>query len=153
MVRLRISNNTCFRSKKDKSPNRVEVDGVKAYLPICFNLAQMRLTCKGQTKFHWKPILYLQRNDYRLGVHEDIIQSVITWSSCIHRETRALRRAMRRRRRIRIRQKSWWKDLVVLAWAVCKWISKTWWHGAKVIIAIYCHRMDCWYKWASCVAT
>lgn len=43
--------NTCFRPKTDKSPNGVEVDGTKAYPPSCFNLAQMRMTGKGRTKF------------------------------------------------------------------------------------------------------
>jgi len=43
--------NTCFRPLKDKSPNSVEVDGTKAYPPSCFNLAQMRMTGKGKTKF------------------------------------------------------------------------------------------------------
>uniref|UniRef100_A0A6S8YAL9 Beta-lactamase n=1 Tax=Ditylum brightwellii TaxID=49249 RepID=A0A6S8YAL9_9STRA len=43
--------NTCFRSNKDKSPNGIEVDGTKAYAPSCFNLAQMRMTGKGNTKF------------------------------------------------------------------------------------------------------
>jgi len=43
--------NTCFRPAKDKSPNGVEVDGNKAYPPSCFNLAQMRMTGKGRTKF------------------------------------------------------------------------------------------------------
>ncbi|KAL3789468.1 hypothetical protein ACHAWO_002797 [Cyclotella atomus] len=46
--------NTCFRSLKDKSPNGVEVDGSKAYPPSCFNLAQMRMTGKGQTTFSRK---------------------------------------------------------------------------------------------------
>jgi TPR repeat protein len=39
---------------KDKSPNGVEVDGSKAYPPSCFNLAQMRMTGKGQTTFSRK---------------------------------------------------------------------------------------------------
>mmetsp|Transcript_13581 Transcript_13581/g.29533 ORF Transcript_13581/g.29533 Transcript_13581/m.29533 type:complete len:359 (+) Transcript_13581:94-1170(+) len=43
--------NTCFRPAKDKSPNGMEVDGTKAYPPSCFNLAQMRMTGKGRTKF------------------------------------------------------------------------------------------------------
>ena len=43
--------NTCFRPAKDNSPNGVEVDGTKAYPPSCFNLAQMRMTGKGRTKF------------------------------------------------------------------------------------------------------
>mmetsp|Transcript_4721 Transcript_4721/g.8197 ORF Transcript_4721/g.8197 Transcript_4721/m.8197 type:complete len:343 (-) Transcript_4721:1503-2531(-) len=43
--------NTCFRPKKDKSPNGVVVDGSKAYPPACFNLAQMLMTGKGGTKF------------------------------------------------------------------------------------------------------
>jgi TPR repeat protein len=46
--------NTCFRPIKDKSPNGVEVDGTKAYPPSCFNLAQMRMTGKGQTTFSRK---------------------------------------------------------------------------------------------------
>lgn len=46
--------NTCFRPKKDKSPNGVEVDGTKAYPPGCFNLAQMLMTGKGGTKFDRK---------------------------------------------------------------------------------------------------
>ncbi|KAL3775976.1 hypothetical protein HJC23_006324 [Cyclotella cryptica] len=43
--------NTCFRPRDDKSPNGVEVDGTMAYGPSCFNLAQMRMTGKGRTKF------------------------------------------------------------------------------------------------------
>jgi TPR repeat protein len=43
--------NTCFRPSTDNSPNGVEVDGTKAYPPSCFNLAQMRMTGKGRTKF------------------------------------------------------------------------------------------------------
>mmetsp|Transcript_1115 Transcript_1115/g.1600 ORF Transcript_1115/g.1600 Transcript_1115/m.1600 type:complete len:381 (-) Transcript_1115:189-1331(-) len=53
--------NTCFRPADDKSPNGVLVtDSVsnnrkrkksKAYPPACFNLAQMRMTGKGGTKF------------------------------------------------------------------------------------------------------
>lgn len=43
--------NTCFRPASDKSPNGVEVDGTMAYPPSCFNLAQMRMTGKGRTKF------------------------------------------------------------------------------------------------------
>jgi len=46
--------NTCFRPKNDKSANGVEVDGTKAYPPACFNLAQMRMTGKGNTKFSRK---------------------------------------------------------------------------------------------------
>lgn len=46
-----LYHNTCFRPKKDKSPNGVEVDGTKAYPPSCFNLAQMRMTGKGKTTF------------------------------------------------------------------------------------------------------
>ena len=46
--------NTCFRPKSDSSPNGVEVDGTKAYPPSCFNLAQMRMTGKGQTTFSRK---------------------------------------------------------------------------------------------------
>lgn len=46
-----LYHNTCFRPAKDKSPNGVEVDGTKAYPPSCFNLAQMRMTGKGRTKF------------------------------------------------------------------------------------------------------
>ena len=46
-----LYHNTCFRPAKDKSPNSVEVDGTKAYPPSCFNLAQMRMTGKGRTKF------------------------------------------------------------------------------------------------------
>ena len=34
-------NNACFRPKKDKSPDGVEVDGTQAYPPSYFNLAQM----------------------------------------------------------------------------------------------------------------
>mmetsp|Transcript_10026 Transcript_10026/g.29663 ORF Transcript_10026/g.29663 Transcript_10026/m.29663 type:complete len:363 (-) Transcript_10026:219-1307(-) len=47
----KLYNNTCFRPRKDKSANSVEVDGTKAYAPACFNLAQMRMTGKGGTKF------------------------------------------------------------------------------------------------------
>mmetsp|Transcript_15690 Transcript_15690/g.23553 ORF Transcript_15690/g.23553 Transcript_15690/m.23553 type:complete len:412 (-) Transcript_15690:63-1298(-) len=56
--------NTCFRPKADKSPNGVLIKGgsgtgkgkgysstTKAYPPSCFNLAQMRMTGKGNTKF------------------------------------------------------------------------------------------------------
>lgn len=46
-----LYHNTCFRPVKDTSPNGVEVDGTKAYPPSCFNLAQMRMTGKGRTKF------------------------------------------------------------------------------------------------------
>jgi TPR repeat protein len=46
-----LYNNTCFRPLNDNSPNGVEVDGTKAYAPSCFNLAQMRMTGKGRTKF------------------------------------------------------------------------------------------------------
>ncbi|KAL7530533.1 hypothetical protein ACHAXR_004331, partial [Thalassiosira sp. AJA248-18] len=46
-----LYHNTCFRPSKDKSPNGVVVDKTKAYPPSCFNLAQMRMTGKGQTKF------------------------------------------------------------------------------------------------------
>ncbi|KAL7474594.1 hypothetical protein ACHAW6_000564 [Cyclotella cf. meneghiniana] len=46
-----LYHNTCFRPKNDKSPNGVEVDGSMAYPPSCFNLAQMRMTGKGRTKF------------------------------------------------------------------------------------------------------
>lgn len=46
--------NTCFRPKTDKSPNGILVDGTKAYPPACFNLAQMRMTGKGKTKFDRK---------------------------------------------------------------------------------------------------
>jgi len=46
--------NTCFRPKKDKSANGVEIDGTKAYPPACYNLAQMRMTGKGGTKFSRK---------------------------------------------------------------------------------------------------
>lgn len=46
--------NTCFRPRKDKSPNGVEVDGTKAYPPSCYNLAQMRMTGKGHTKYDRK---------------------------------------------------------------------------------------------------
>ena len=46
--------NSCFRPKKDKSANGVEVDGTKAYPPACFNLAQMRMTGKGGTQFSRK---------------------------------------------------------------------------------------------------
>lgn len=45
--------NTCFRPGKDRSPNGVSMDRgrTKAYPPACFNLAQMRMTGKGGTKF------------------------------------------------------------------------------------------------------
>ena len=46
-----LYHNTCFRPSNDNSPNGVEVDGTKAYPPSCFNLAQMRMTGKGRTKF------------------------------------------------------------------------------------------------------
>ena len=45
--------NTCFRPAADKSANGVSMDRgrSKAYPPSCFNLAQMRMTGKGGTKF------------------------------------------------------------------------------------------------------
>jgi TPR repeat protein len=45
--------NTCFRPGNDKSANGVSMDKgkSKAYPPSCFNLAQMRMTGKGNTKF------------------------------------------------------------------------------------------------------
>lgn len=47
--------NTCFRPASDKSPNGVllsmDRNKTKAYPPACFNLAQMRMTGKGGTKF------------------------------------------------------------------------------------------------------
>eukprot|EP00979_Chaetoceros_neogracilis_P016514 scaffold8271_cov258-Chaetoceros_neogracile.AAC.3 len=45
--------NTCFRPASDKSANVVSMDRgrSKAYSPACFNLAQMRMTGKGGTKF------------------------------------------------------------------------------------------------------
>mmetsp|Transcript_29887 Transcript_29887/g.45734 ORF Transcript_29887/g.45734 Transcript_29887/m.45734 type:complete len:373 (+) Transcript_29887:48-1166(+) len=45
--------NTCFRPASDKSSNGVSMDRgkSKAYAPSCFNLAQMRMTGKGGTKF------------------------------------------------------------------------------------------------------
>ncbi len=45
--------NACFRPGKDKSANAVSMDRgrSKAYPPACFNLAQMRMTGKGNTKF------------------------------------------------------------------------------------------------------
>lgn len=45
--------NTCFRPGNDKSSNAVSMDRgrSKAYPPSCFNLAQMRMTGKGNTKF------------------------------------------------------------------------------------------------------
>mmetsp|Transcript_2350 Transcript_2350/g.4372 ORF Transcript_2350/g.4372 Transcript_2350/m.4372 type:complete len:969 (+) Transcript_2350:109-3015(+) len=48
--------NTCFRPASDKSPNGVLImdknrSKTKAYPPACFNLAQMRMTGKGGTKF------------------------------------------------------------------------------------------------------
>lgn len=46
--------NTCFRSSHDKSPNGIKVDGSIAYPAACFNLAQMRMTGKGGTKFDRK---------------------------------------------------------------------------------------------------
>jgi hypothetical protein len=48
--------NTCFRPPSDKSPNGVLLDNgkSKAYPPACFNLAQMRMTGKGGTKFDRK---------------------------------------------------------------------------------------------------
>ena len=48
--------NTCFRPPTDKSPNGVLLDNgkSKAYPPACFNLAQMRMTGKGGTKFDRK---------------------------------------------------------------------------------------------------
>jgi len=49
-----LYDNTCFRPKSDKSPMSVLVDGTKAYGPACFNLAQMRMTGKGGTKFSRK---------------------------------------------------------------------------------------------------
>jgi TPR repeat protein len=50
-VAAELYHNTCFRPSNDNSPNGVEVDGTKAYPPSCFNLAQMRMTGKGRTKF------------------------------------------------------------------------------------------------------
>ena len=50
----KLFQNTCFRPKSDKSPNGMLVDGTKAYPPACFNLAQMRMTGKGGTKFSRK---------------------------------------------------------------------------------------------------
>jgi TPR repeat protein len=48
--------NTCFRPKGDKSANGVSMDKgrSKAYPPACYNLAQMRMTGKGNTKFDRK---------------------------------------------------------------------------------------------------
>jgi len=46
--------NTCYRPKADKSANGVLIDGTKAYAPACYNLAQMRMTGKGGTKFSRK---------------------------------------------------------------------------------------------------
>lgn len=45
--------NTCFRPSTDKSANAVSIDNGKSktYPPACFNLAQMRMTGKGNTKF------------------------------------------------------------------------------------------------------
>ncbi len=45
--------NTCFRPGNDQSANAVSMDRgkSKAYPPSCFNLAQMRMTGKGNTKF------------------------------------------------------------------------------------------------------
>lgn len=45
--------NTCFRPGSDKSANGVKMDRGRstAYPPACFNLAQMRMTGKGGTKF------------------------------------------------------------------------------------------------------
>ena len=45
--------NTCFRPANDKSANGVKMDKGRstAYPPSCFNLAQMRMTGKGDTKF------------------------------------------------------------------------------------------------------
>ena len=45
--------NTCFRPGNDTSANGVSMDRgrSKAYPPACFNLAQMRMTGKGNTKF------------------------------------------------------------------------------------------------------
>lgn len=45
--------NTCFRPGNDKSANGVSMNRgrSKAYPPACFNLAQMRMTGKGNTKF------------------------------------------------------------------------------------------------------
>jgi len=45
--------NTCFRQKNDKSANAVLMDRgrSRAYPPGCFNLAQFRMTGKGNTKF------------------------------------------------------------------------------------------------------
>jgi TPR repeat protein len=45
--------NTCFRKSNDNSSNGVYIpkDKSKAYPPSCFNLAQMRMTGKGNTKF------------------------------------------------------------------------------------------------------
>lgn len=45
--------NTCFRPKEDTSANGVLMDRgrSKAYPPACYNLAQMRMTGKGNTKF------------------------------------------------------------------------------------------------------
>ena len=45
--------NTCFRPGNDKSANGVKMDRGRstAYPPACFNLAQMRMTGKGNTKF------------------------------------------------------------------------------------------------------
>mmetsp|Transcript_2599 Transcript_2599/g.3789 ORF Transcript_2599/g.3789 Transcript_2599/m.3789 type:complete len:347 (+) Transcript_2599:151-1191(+) len=48
---FKLYENTCFRPKKDKSPNGVLVDGTKAYPPGCFNLAQVLMTGKGGNKF------------------------------------------------------------------------------------------------------
>jgi len=51
---MHLFENACFRPKSDKSPNGVEVDGTKAYLPACYNLGRMRMTGKGKTKFDRK---------------------------------------------------------------------------------------------------
>mmetsp|Transcript_9283 Transcript_9283/g.14420 ORF Transcript_9283/g.14420 Transcript_9283/m.14420 type:complete len:329 (+) Transcript_9283:21-1007(+) len=59
--------NACFRPKGDKSPNGVEVDGTMAYPPACFNLAQMRMTGKGRTKFDRKEAFDLFDRACRAG--------------------------------------------------------------------------------------
>mmetsp|Transcript_29913 Transcript_29913/g.34101 ORF Transcript_29913/g.34101 Transcript_29913/m.34101 type:complete len:387 (-) Transcript_29913:24-1184(-) len=48
---FKLYENTCFRPKKDKSPNSALVDGTKAYPAGCFNLAQMLMTGKGGVPF------------------------------------------------------------------------------------------------------
>ena len=67
--------NTCFRPAKDNSPNGIELDGTKAYPPSCFNLAQMRMTGKGRTKFsRSEGYQFFDREASRLYIRRDYAQ-------------------------------------------------------------------------------